>query len=282
MAEKLFGHTPAGIFGYSHLLGGYAGGQAQYVRVPFANVGPIKVPDGVSDAQALFLSDVLPTGYQAAEQRGITPGDVVAIWGCGPVGQLAIQSAYVLGAERVLAIDNVPERLRMAAEHCRAETIDDSQVDVVERLKELTGGRGPDACIDAVGMEAHASGVMGVYDKGQQWMRIETGRPHALRQALQSCRSGGTVSVPGIYGGFLNAVPMGAVMNRALTVRSGQTHVQRYLRPLLERIQRGELDATFIITHHMPLDQAPLGYQIFRAKRDGCGKVVLDPWRAAA
>lgn len=282
IAEKLMGYSPAGIFGYSHMLGGYAGGQAQYARVPFADVGPIKIPVGLSDEQVLFLSDILPTGYQAAEHCDIQPGDVVAVFGCGPVGQFAIQSAYALGAERVIAIDDVPERLRMAAGQRQTETIDDSRVDVVERLKTLTGGRGPDACIDAVGMEAHAHGFMGLYDKAQQLARLEAGRPNALRQTIQACRKGGHVSVAGVYGGFINSMPMGAVMNKGLTIKSGQTHVQRYLRPLLERIQAGQLDSTFIITQRLPLDEAPHGYEIFKHKRDGCVKVVLDPWQEAA
>ena len=282
VAEKLMGYSPAGIYGYSHMLGGYAGGQAQYARVPFADVGPIKIPDGLSDEQVIFLSDILPTGYQAAEHCEIQPGDVVAVFGCGPVGQFAIESAYALGAERVIAIDDVPERLSMAAGQHQTETIDDARVDLVERLKALTGGRGPDACIDAVGMEAHAKGFMGAYDKLQRVARIETGRSNALRQAIQACRKGGHVSVAEVYGGFVNSMPMGAAMNKALTIKSGQTHVQRYLRPLLERIQTGQLDSTFVISHRLPLDEAPHGYEIFKHKRDGCVKVVLDPWQQAA
>jgi threonine dehydrogenase-like Zn-dependent dehydrogenase len=277
MAEKMWGHSPAGIFGYSHMTGGYAGGQAEYVRVPYADVGPIKVPDGMSDEQVLFLSDILPTGYMAAEACEIRPGAVVAVWGCGPVGQFAIQSAYLLGAERVIAIDRFPERLRMAHEQSKAVTLDYEEVDVAEALKEMTGGRGPDACIDAVGMEAHGMGIMGAYDRVKQAMGAETDRPVALRQALMSCRNGGVVSIPGVYGGFLDKVPFGSVMNRSLTIKTGQTHVQRYMKPLLERIQKGELDPSFVITHRMALDDAPLGYQLFRDKQNECIKVVLRP-----
>jgi threonine dehydrogenase-like Zn-dependent dehydrogenase len=277
MAEKMWGHSPAGIFGYSHMTGGYAGGQAEYVRVPYADVGPIKVPDGMSDEQVLFLSDILPTGYMAAEACEIRPGSVVAVWGCGPVGQFAIQSAYLLGAERVIAIDRFPERLRMAHEQSKAVTLDYEEVDVAEALKEMTGGRGPDACIDAVGMEAHGMGIMGAYDRVKQAMGAETDRPVALRQALMSCRNGGVVSIPGVYGGFLDKVPFGSVMNRSLTIKTGQTHVQRYMKPLLERIQKGELDPSFVITHRMALDDAPLGYQLFRDKQNECIKVVLRP-----
>jgi threonine dehydrogenase-like Zn-dependent dehydrogenase len=277
MAEKMWGHSPAGIFGYSHLTGGYAGGQAEYARVPYADVGPIKIPDGMSDEQVLFLSDILPTGYMAAENCSIKPGHVVAVWGCGPVGQFAIQSAYLLGAERVIAIDRFPERLRMAREISKAETLDYEEVDVAQALKQMTGGRGPDACIDAVGMEAHGFGMMGMYDKVKQTMMLETGRPVALRQALMACRNGGTVSVPGVYGGFLDKIPFGSVMNRSLTIKTGQTHVQRYMRPLLERIQNGEIDPSVVITHRLSLDDAPYGYDIFKNKQDECIKIVLKP-----
>ena len=277
MAEKMWGHSTAGIFGYSHLTGGYAGGQAEYARVPFADVGPIKIPEGMSDEQVLFLSDILPTGYMAAEACEIKPGSVVAVWGCGPVGQFAIQSAYLLGAERVIAIDRFPERLRMAREISKAETLDYEEVDVLEALKHMTGGRGPDACIDAVGMEAHGYGLIGVYDRVKQAMMSETDRPIALREALMACRNGGVVSIPGVYGGFLDKVPVGSLMNRSLTIKTGQTHVQRYMRPLLERIQRGEIDPTAIITHRLPLDDAPYGYDIFKNKQDDCVKVVLKP-----
>jgi threonine dehydrogenase-like Zn-dependent dehydrogenase len=275
MAEKLWGYSPCGIFGYSHMLGGYAGGQAEYVRVPFADVGPLKVPDDLEDDQVLFLSDILPTGYMAAEACGIQPGDTVAVWGCGPVGQFAIVSAYLLGAERVIAIDRFPYRLRLARERALAETINYEHTDVYEMLKDMTGGRGPDHCIDAVGLEGHAPGVAGAYDKVKTMMMLETDRPVALRQAILSCRSGGTVSVAGVYGGFIDKFPIGAVVNRALTIRSGQTHVHRYMRPLLDRIARREVDPTFVITHRMRLDDAAAGYELFAKKQDECLKVVL-------
>lgn len=277
MAEKMWGHSGAGIFGYSHLTGGYAGGQAEYVRVPFADVGPIKVPDELKDEQVLFLSDILPTGYMAAEACAITPGQVVAVWGCGPVGQFAIQSAFLLGAERVIAIDHYPERLRMARELSGAETLHFDAVDVPDALREMTGGRGPDACIDAVGMEAHGSGVSYIYDRLKQTMKLESDRPTALREALMACRNGGVVSVPGVYGGFSDKIPFGSIMNRSLTIKTGQTHVQRYMQPLLESIQRGELDPGAIISHHLTLDEAPHGYEIFQKKQEQCIKVVLHP-----
>ncbi|HEX5831783.1 MAG TPA: zinc-dependent alcohol dehydrogenase [Gemmatimonadaceae bacterium] len=277
MAEKLWGHSPAGIFGYSHMLGGFAGGQAAFVRVPFADVGPLKV-NGLPDEQVLFLSDILPTGYMGAEMCDIQPGAVIAVWGAGPVGQLAIASAKMLGAERVIAIDRFPYRLRMAREKAGAtDVVNYEEVDSVpEVLKELTGGRGPDACIDAVGMEAHAPGVKFAYDRAKQMARLETDRPIALREAVMSCRNGGTLSVIGVYGGFIDKFPIGAVMNRALTLRTGQTPVHRYMRPLLERIQRGELDPSFVITHTLPLADAPRGYEMFVNKEDGCEKVVLQ------
>ncbi|MCC7684635.1 zinc-dependent alcohol dehydrogenase [Janthinobacterium sp. FW305-128] len=277
MAEKMWGHSGAGIFGYSHLTGGYAGGQAEYVRVPFADVGPIQVPDELKDEQVLFLSDILPTGYMAAEACAIAPGQVVAVWGCGPVGQFAIQSAFLLGAERVIAIDHYPERLRMARELSGAETLHFDAVDVPDALREMTGGRGPDACIDAVGMEAHGSGVSYIYDRLKQTMKLESDRPTALREALMACRNGGVVSVPGAYGGFSDKIPFGSIMNRSLTIKTGQTHVQRYMQPLLERIQRGELDPGAIISHHLSLDEAPHGYEIFQKKQEQCIKVVLHP-----
>src|SRR5512147_504035 len=230
LAEALFGHSPAGIYGYSHLLGGYAGGQAEYVRVPFADVGPFKVPDGLTDDQVLFLTDIFPTGYMVAEQANIQPGDVVAVWGCGPVGQFAIQSAHMFGAERVIAIDRVPERLRMAQSQGHAEVLDFEGLDVVEALKQMTGGRGPDVCIDAVGMEAHVGGMEAVVDRVRQAVKIETGRPVALREAILACRKGGVVSLAGVYGGILDSLPLGAAFNKALTFRMGQTHVHRYLR----------------------------------------------------
>jgi threonine dehydrogenase-like Zn-dependent dehydrogenase len=278
MAQKLWGHSPAGIFGYSHLTGGYAGGQAEYVRVPFADVGPLQVPDGMRDEQALFLSDIFPTGYMAAEMCGIKPGDVIAVWGCGPVGQFALTSARMLGAERLIGIDRFPYRLRLAQEHSGAETINYDEVEsVVETLKEMTGGRGPDACIDAVGMEAHGHGVQFAYDRAKQAARLETDRPIALREAIQACRNGGTVSVIGVYGGFIDKFPIGAVMNRSLTIRSGQCHVQRYMKPLLARIEQGEIDPSFVITHRLGLEDVPRGYDIFKQKQDDCEKVVLRP-----
>lgn len=277
MAEKLWGHSPTGIFGYSHLVGGYAGGQAQYVRVPFADIGPIKVPDSLTDEQVLFLSDILPTGYMAAENCNIHPGDTIAIWGCGPVGQFAIKSAYLLGAERVIAIDRVPERLRMAREKAGAETINYEEANVYDTLMEMTGGRGPDSCIDAVGMEAHMPGPLYAYDRVKQALMLETGRPIALREAIMACRNGGTVSVPGVYGGLVDKMPLGAIMNRGLTIKTGQTHVQRYMRPLLERIQNSEIDPTFIITHRLRLEDAPEAYETFKNKQDECIKVVMSP-----
>jgi threonine dehydrogenase-like Zn-dependent dehydrogenase len=276
MAEKLWGHSPAGLFGYSHLLGGYAGGQAEYVRVPFADVGPLKVPAGLEDEQVLFLSDILPTGYMGAEMCNLRGGEVVAVWGCGPVGQFAIASARLLGAERIVAIDRFPYRLQLAAEKAGAtDVINYEEVDVYETLQELTGGRGPDACIDAVGLEAHATGAMYAVDRTKQALMLESDRPLALRQAIRCCRNGGIVSVIGVYGGLLDHFPMGAIVNRSLTLRSGQCHVHRYLRPLLDRIQKGELDPAFVVTHRLPLSEAARGYDMFLNKEDGCEKVVL-------
>jgi threonine dehydrogenase-like Zn-dependent dehydrogenase len=277
MAEKMWGHSPAGIFGYSHLVGGYAGGQAQYARVPFADTGPIKVDGGLSDEQVLFLSDIFPTGYEAAENCNIRPGDTIAVWGCGPVGLFAIKSAFLLGAARVIAIDRVPERLAMARERAGAETLDYEQVDVPQALREMTAGRGPDACIDAVGMEAHGHGALGAYDVVKQALRLESDRPIALRQAMMCVRNGGTLSIPGVYGGLIDKIPFGAVMNRSITIRTGQTHVQKYLRPLLARIEHAEIDPSFVVTHRLPLDEAPRGYDMFLHKRDSCVKVVLKP-----
>ena len=277
MAEKLWGHSPAGLFGYSHLLGGFAGGQAEYVRVPFANVGPLKIPEHLTDDQVLFLSDIFPTGYMGAEMCNIQPGDTIAVWGCGPVGQFAMKSAFLLGAERVIGIDRFPERLRMARERVGAETINYEEANPLPELKEMTGGRGPDACIDAVGMEAHTPGFVGAYDRAKQALMLETDRPIALREAIMACRNGGTVSVIGVYGGFIDKFPMGSMMNRSITIRTGQCHVHRYLKPLLERIQNGEIDPSFVITHHMPLSQAPEGYAMFKDKQDECIKVVLKP-----
>jgi threonine dehydrogenase-like Zn-dependent dehydrogenase len=277
MAEKMWGHSPAALFGYSHMLGGYAGGQAEYARVPFADVGPIKIPEGLPDEKVLFLSDIFPTGYMAAENCNLQRGDTVAIWGCGPVAQFAIKSAFLLGAERVIAIDRFPERLRMAREQGGAETLNYEQVDVLDALNELTSGRSPDACIEAVGMEAHAHGPVAAYDRVKHALKLQSDRPTALRQAIQACRNGGTLSVPGVYGGFVDKLPFGAIVNKALTVKSGQTHVQRYLKPLLERVQNGEIDPSFVITHRLPLDQAARGYEIFKHKREDCIKVVLKP-----
>jgi threonine dehydrogenase-like Zn-dependent dehydrogenase len=275
-AEKLMGASPSGIFGYSHLTGGFAGGQAEYVRVPFADVGPLKVPDELTDDQALFLSDILPTGYMGAEMCGIKPGDTVAVWGCGPVGQFAIVSAYLLGAERVIAIDRFPYRLQMAREKAGAITINYEEVDSVQDvLKDLTAGRGPDHCIDAVGVEGHSHGAFYMHDRMKQMMRMQTDRPIALREAITACANGGTVSVIGVYTGLIDKFPMNAVMNRSLTIRSGQCHVHRYLKPLLEHIQNGDIDPTFVITHHMKLDDAPHGYEIFNNKEDNCEKIVL-------
>jgi len=277
MAEALYGYSPSGLFGYSHLLGGFAGGQAEYARVPYADVGPIKVPDGLKDEQVLFLSDIFPTGYQAAEQCNIQPGDTIAVWGCGPVGQFAIQSAYLLGAERVIAIDHVPDRLQMASEIGKADTIDYRTTNVGEALREMTGGRGPDACIDAVGMEAHGSSIDNLIDKGMMAAGLATDRPHVLREAIVTCRKGGTVSIPGVYGGFPDKLPMGAAHAKSLTFKMGQTHVHRYLRPLMERIQNGDIDPSFIVTHRMPLAEAADAYATFDKKRDDCMKVVLTP-----
>ncbi|MBE9227979.1 glutathione-dependent formaldehyde dehydrogenase [Phormidium sp. LEGE 05292] len=277
MAEKMMGHSPSGLFGYSHLFGGYAGGQAEYARVPFADVGLFKIPEGLADEQVLFLTDIFPTGYMAAENCQIEPGDTVAIWGCGPVGQFAIKSAYLLGADRVIAIDRIPERLQMAKEQGNAEIINYEEVDAGEALKEMTGGRGPDACLDAVGMEAHGTGLDALYDKAKQAVRLETDRPTALRQVIVACRKGGRVSLAGVYGGFLDKVPMGAAFNKGLSFKMGQTHVHRYLKPLLEHIQNGKIDPSFVITHKMNLEDAPKGYEIFKNKKDNCIKVVLKP-----
>lgn len=276
-AETLYGFSGSGLFGYSHIYGGYAGGQAEYVRVPFADVGPFKIPDGITDEQVLFLSDIFPTGFMAAENCNITPGDTVAVWGCGPVGQFAMVSAWMLGAERVIAIDQVPERLELARTFGRAETIDFSKSDVFDTLKEMTGGLGPDACIDAVGLEAHGSTVDAIYDRAKAAMYLATDRLHALRQAINACRKGGTVSIPGVYGGYLDKVPFGAAFAKGLTLKMGQTHVHRYMGFLLDRIQKGEVDPSRIITHRLPLEQAAQGYDIFERKDDHCIKVVLKP-----
>lgn len=276
LGEAMMGHATAGIFGYSHLMGGYAGGQAEYVRVPFADVGPIEIPEGLDDEQVLFLSDILPTGWQAAEQCGIEEGDTVAVWGCGPVGQFAIRSALLQGAGRVVAIDDVAERLDLA-EAAGALPLDRSETSVLSALDEITGGRGPDRCIEAVGMEAHGDTLLSGYDRVKQAVRSETGRPIALREAILACRKGGTLSVAGVFGGLLDKIPMGAAFNKSLTFRMGQTHVHRYLRPLLERIEAGDVVPAEIITHRLDLEDGPEAYRMFREKADGCVKVVLTP-----
>ncbi len=279
MAEKLFGHSPCGIYGYSHLTGGYAGGQAEYARVPFADVGTLKVPDSLTDEQVLFLSDIYPTGYMGAEMCDIKRGDTVAVWGCGPVGQFAIASAKLLGAERVIGIDRFPERLSMAKTGAKADdVINYEERDTYDALMEMTGGRGPDACIDAVGLEAHGGhGIVYAYDRVKQALMQETDRPIALREAIMSCRNGGTVSVIGVYGGFIDKFPMGSFMNRSLTMRTGQCHVQRYWKLLLDTIERGDIDPSFVITHPMRLADAPEGFKMFSDKQDDCIKIVLKP-----
>jgi threonine dehydrogenase-like Zn-dependent dehydrogenase len=276
LPAQLMGHPVGGIFGYSHLTGGYAGGQAEYVRVPFADIGPVRVPAHLSDDQVLFLSDIYPTGYMGAEMCDITPDKVIAVWGCGPVGQFAIASARMLGAERVVAIDRFPYRLAWAKERAGAtEVLNYEEVDVHEALNELTGGRGPDACIDAVGMEAHGHGPQYLYDRGKQITKLELDRPIAIREAIRACRSGGIISVVGVYAGYVDKFPLGAVMNRALTIRTGQCHVQRYMQPLLERIERGDIDPSFVVSHHMALEESPRGYDLFLHKRDDAMKIVL-------
>ena len=278
LAKAAMGHAPAGLFGFSGMMGSYPGGQAEYLRVPHADVGPIKIESDLPDEKVLFLSDIFPTGYMAAENAGIEPGDTVAIWGCGPVGQFCIQSAWMLGAGRVIAIDRVPERLEMARVHGKAETINFDDEAIHERLIEMTGGRGPDRCIDAVGAEAHGTGsVAAVVDRAKQALNITMDRPQALRQAMMACRKAGTVSVPGVYIGLLDNIPFGAVMNKGLTIRTGQTHVQRYLAPLLEKIESGKIDPSFVITHRIPLEESPAAYEKFRKKTDGCIKVVIKP-----
>jgi threonine dehydrogenase-like Zn-dependent dehydrogenase len=277
LAEALWGYSPSGLFGYSHLTGGYAGGQAQYARVPFADVGPFKVPDGLTDEQVLFLTDIFPTAYMAAENCQIQPGDTVAIWGAGPVGLLAIKSAFMFGAERVIAIDNIPERLQKAKDECGAEIINFDETSVLAALRDMTGGHGPDACMDAVGLEAHGASVDALVDRVKAATFLATDRPHVLREAIIACRKGGTVSIPGVYGGFVDKIPMGAAMNKGLTFKMGQTHVHRYLQPLMNRIVEGEIDPSFIITHTAKLDDAPQMYEIFKHRNDNCVKVVLKP-----
>jgi len=277
IAEKLYGYTASGLFGYSHMYGGYAGGQAEYARVPFADVGPLKVPSTLTDEQVLFLSDIFPTGYMAAENCEIKPGDTVAVWGCGPVGQFAIQSAFLLGAERVIAIDRFVERLALASRQQNVEVINYEEVDVAETLRALTGGQGPDACIDAVGLEAHGHTIDAWYDSVKTTTFMSTDRSHALRQAINCCRKGGTVSIPGVYGGFLDKFPLGAAFAKGLTLKMGQTHMHKYMPKLLERIERGEIDPSFVITHRVTLDDAPTMYRTFRDKQDECIKVVMKP-----
>src|ERR1051325_146552 len=279
MAEKMFGHSPCGIFGYSHLTGGFAGGQAEYARVPFADVGTLKVPDSLPDEQVLFLSDIFPTGYMAAEMCDIKAGDTVAVWGCGPVGQFSMASARLLGAERVIGIDRFPARLRMALEGAKADdVINYEEQNTYEALMEMTGGRGPDACIDAVGLEAHGGhGIVYAYDRLKQAVMSETDRPIALREAIMACRNGGVVSDIGVYGGLIDKFPLCSFMNRSFTMRKGQCHVQRYWGKLLQRIEKGEIDPSFVITHQMRLEDAPQGYDIFTNKEDDCIKIVLKP-----
>ena len=278
VARQLMGHATAGIFGYSHMTGGFAGGQAEYLRVPFADVGPLKIPDGIPDEKVLFLSDAFPTGYMAAENAQIEEGDTVAIWGCGPVGQFAIQSAWMLGAGRVIAIDTVPERLKLAETAGRAETINFEEVNVYDQLQEMTNGRGPDSCIDACGCEALAGGTPdGILDAVKTATFMATDRVHVIRQMIMSCRKAGTLSMPGVYVGAGDKIPIGAFMNKGLTWKTGQTHMQKYMPMLLERIQNGDIDPSFIITHEIPLDDAALGYEMFKHKQDGCIKVVLKP-----
>ncbi|APX95697.1 zinc-dependent alcohol dehydrogenase [Natronorubrum daqingense] len=277
LASKAMGHSPAGLFGFSHLLGGYAGGQAEYLRVPYADVGPVTVDSDLPDEQVLFLSDIFPTGYMAAENADIEDGDTVAVWGCGPVGQFAIQSAWMFGANQVIAIDRVQERLDMASDHGDAVTVNFEHEDVYDRLQSLTGGRGPDRCIDAVGTEAHGTGLEGVTDQVKQEMHLQDDRPHVLRQAIKCCRKGGTLSVPGVYIRESDNIPFGPLMNKALTVKSGQTHVQHYLDPLLEKIEDGEIDPSFVITHQTSLEDGPEMYETFNDKDDDCIKVVMTP-----
>jgi len=277
MAEALYGYAGSGLFGYSHMMGGYAGGQAQYARVPYSDVGPMKVPDSLGDEQVLFLTDIFPTGYMAAENCSIQPGDIVAVWGCGPVGQMSIASALMLGAEKVIAIDCVPARLRMAARLGNVETINFEEENVLDTLKQLTGGRGPDSCIEAVGLEAHGATLDAYYDRVKAATSLASDRPTALRQAIHACRKGGTVSIPGVYGGFLDKMPFGAAFGKGLTFKMGQTHVMKYLRPLLDRIEAGQIDPSFVITHRLPIDEAANAYKMFRDNKDECIKVVLKP-----
>ena len=277
IADKVFGHTTAGLYGYTHLTGGYAGGQAEYVRVPYADCGPVKIPDGLSDEQVLFLGDIFPTGWQAAVQCDIEPTDTVAVWGAGPVGQFTMRSALLLGAKQVIAIDRVPERLDMA-QAGGAIPINFEEESVLEGLAEMTNGKGPEKCIDAVGMEAHVTrSIDSIYDRAKQAVMLESDRPHVLREMMYVCRPAGTLSIPGVYGGLVDKIPFGALMNKGLTVRTGQTHVNRWTGELLNLIQEGQIDPSFVITHEVGLEDGPEMYQTFRDKEDGCVKVVLKP-----
>ncbi len=277
LAEKMYGYSGSSLYGYSHIYGGYAGGQAQYARVPFADVGPLKIENDLPDDKLLFLTDIFPTGYMGAENAQIKEGDTVAVWGAGPVGIFAARSAFMFGAKRVIAIDRFPERLKLA-EETGAEPLDYSQYDVLESLRELTGGNGPDAAIDAVGMEAHGAGPGGIYDRTKQALRLSFDRPTVLRQAIMAVRKGGTVSSPGVYGGLLDKIPFGAAFGKGITMKMGQTHMQRYLAPLLKRIENNELDPSFIISHRIGMEEIPEAFRIFRDKEYGCTKVVIDPW----
>ena len=277
MVEAAYGYSPAALYGYSHLFGGYSGGQAEYARVPFADFGTLKIESDLDDEHVLFLSDILPTGYQAAENCGIEPGDVVAVWGCGPVGQFAIKSAYLLGASQVIAFDDFAYRRELARTWGGALAVDPRSVDVVAFLREQTGGRGPDACIDAVGMEAHGVGPMAALDEVKQTAKLEQDRPYVLREMIQAAGKGATISLAGVYAGFVDAIPFGAAFGKGLTFKMGQTHVHRYLRPLLERIERGEIDPSAIITHRCKLDEAPQAYAMFQKHADACEKVVMTP-----
>jgi threonine dehydrogenase-like Zn-dependent dehydrogenase len=285
LMEAAYGYSGSGLFGYSHMMGGYAGGQAQYARVPFANVGPLKIESDLPDEKVLFLSDIFPTGYMAAENAQIQEGDTVAVWGAGPVGQFAIASALMLGAGRVIAIDRVPERLAMARS-VGAITVDYSEEDVsvLTALKDLTGGIGPDACIDAVGLEAHSDQLQGIYDAVKTTLMLETDRPIVLRQAIQAVRKGGTLSIPGVYGGVLDKVPFGAAFGKGITMKMGQTNMHNYMKPLLKRIEKGQIDPSYIISHRISLDEAPAMYKVWRDKGENVTKIVIDPWaeRAAA
>jgi len=283
LMEKAYGYSGSGLFGYSHMMGGYAGGQAQYARVPFANVGALKIESDLTDEKVLFLSDIFPTGYMAAENAQIQEGDTVAVWGCGPVGQFAIASAFLLGAARVIAIDRFPERLALAR-NLGAITVDysDEDTSVLTALKDLSGGIGPDGCIDAVGLESHFSDLQGIYDAVKTTLLLETDRPGVLRQAIQAVRKGGTLSIPGVYGGMLDKVPFGAAFGKGITMKMGQTHMHKHMKPLLERVEKGQIDPSFIISHRITLDDAPEMYKVWRDKKERVTKIVIDPWAAKA